>query len=182
MEPNEELVRVRRQWNAPRSATYRLGDVRRVRWDDVSGGVRARSPQEFLHGYVDCEARVDGELDHSGLHGPHPHEIKVCIVERGNEPAVFNRLKELAGPQNKPPTKVDRALDAIIAAGAEGILQTELQKVVRPSSMYASKLWRALEKRGAIRTKESRLDRAGRRRGQFVWRMRDGDGGPSRSA
>lgn len=92
---DQPLVEVRRQWNDWRIATYRVSDVWGLHWSGESGGVRARSPRYFLHGYVLCNGMVGGELAHSCRHGPPPHEIKVCILERGNE-KVFARLLELA--------------------------------------------------------------------------------------
>lgn len=88
-------VYIRRQWNDWRKARVRLKDLHNLRWDDVSGGVYARAPQPFIHGYVWCD-RVHGELAHSCLHGEGPHWIKVCVVKRDNEPRVFKILQLLA--------------------------------------------------------------------------------------
>jgi hypothetical protein len=100
------IVKVRRQWDdAEMIATYRLEDLEGVRWDMVSGGINAPTPQPFLHGYVQCDAMVTGELAHSGTHGPCPHRIKVCITRKGNE-AIFAELSRAAGP--KPMTARSR--------------------------------------------------------------------------
>ena len=36
---------------------------------------------------------------HSGVHCPCPHFIKVCITRKGNDPEVFERLAQQAGPK-----------------------------------------------------------------------------------
>jgi hypothetical protein len=94
-------VVIRRQWNERRRATYRLSDISQVHWDTISGGVRARAPQPFLHGYVWCDDVLEGELAYSCRHGDGPPQIKVCIVKEDNDPTVFARLVADAGP--KPP-------------------------------------------------------------------------------
>lgn len=99
MDADEDCVWVRRQWNSPFSACYRLSDLRGVRWDRVSGGVHAPTPQPFLHAFVSCQLAVDGELAHSGTHGPCPHSIKVCIVKKDNPAGIFSKLLRLAGPK-----------------------------------------------------------------------------------
>jgi hypothetical protein len=94
------VVKVRRQWNdAERIATYPLEALEGVRWDTSSGGVQAPCPQPFLHGYVWCDDALDGELAHSCAHGDGPHRIKVCIVKKNNDPSIFARLVEQAGPK-----------------------------------------------------------------------------------
>jgi hypothetical protein len=93
------LVWVRRQWNDYRKAKYRLTELKDVHWDRTSGGVWAPTPQPFLHAYVQCDGMVEGELAHSGQHGPCPHRVKVCIVKKDNSPAVFTELVRAAGPK-----------------------------------------------------------------------------------
>ena len=68
-------VVVRRQWNSMEHATYRLENLTGVRWDTVSGGVRAPASQPFLHGYVQCDAMLEGDLAHSCQHGSGPHNV-----------------------------------------------------------------------------------------------------------
>jgi hypothetical protein len=68
---------VRRQWDDYRIALYSLEDLSRVHWSLTSGGVQAPAPQPFLHGYVQCDEAIEGELPHSGRHGPCPHSIKI---------------------------------------------------------------------------------------------------------
>lgn len=86
-------VWVRRHWNDSLGALYRLDDVGGWHWSSVSGGVMARSPRPFLHGYVMCDAMLDGELSHSCLHGPPPHRVKVCFVQKDNPRWLFEEVK-----------------------------------------------------------------------------------------
>src|SRR6266542_6853238 len=92
-------VRVRRQWNDPRVATYRLQDIEGIHWDMTSGGVQAPAPQPVLHGYVSCQRMLEGEVVHSGTHGDCPHKIKVCVVKIDNDPSVLATLCAKAGPK-----------------------------------------------------------------------------------
>jgi hypothetical protein len=81
----EIVVSVRRQWNSWRSATCPLDKIEKLHWSNVSGGVNAFAPRDFLHGYILCTDVIDGELDHSCEHGAPPHRIKVCIVKTENK-------------------------------------------------------------------------------------------------
>ena len=85
-------VIVRRQWNDWQKASYAVGHLRDIRWMSISGGVRTLAPQPFLHALVQCDAMLEGEVAHSGVHGPCPHTIRVCIVKKDNDPAVFSLL------------------------------------------------------------------------------------------
>jgi hypothetical protein len=67
-----------------------------LHWDNQSGGVRAPSPQYFIHGYVRCN-EYEGDLAHSCAHGEGPHSIKVCITKTDNDPDVFSKLKSIVG-------------------------------------------------------------------------------------
>lgn len=92
----EATVRVRRQWNDWRIATYKLSDLADVHWDTISGGVNENTPRPFLHGYVYCDGMIDGELSHSCAHGPGPHRIKVCVVKKDNSKQVIQTLTRQA--------------------------------------------------------------------------------------
>ncbi len=95
----EERVYIRRQWNdTERIGSVALNQIRDVRWDCISGGVQAPTPQLFLHGYVRCD-EIEGEVAHSCMHGDGPHSIKVCIVKKDNDKKTFNRLIDIAGPK-----------------------------------------------------------------------------------
>ena len=95
-----DFVWVRRQWNSYNKAKYKLTDISGIRWDTISGGVNAPAPQPFIHGYVSCDGMSEGALDHSGIHGACPHpNIKVCIVKIDNDPMVFAKILDIAGPK-----------------------------------------------------------------------------------
>ncbi len=96
---DDKVVSVRRQWNSLQIARFRLALLANVHWDTVSGGVKAPTPQPFLHAYVPCDGALDGDLDHSCTHGPPPHEIKICIVKKDNDADVFRELLRKAGPK-----------------------------------------------------------------------------------
>ena len=91
-----DLVRVRRDWNDHRVGTVDWSDLKDPRWDNVSGGEQNHTPQPFIHGYVWCD-RVKGDIAHSCIHGPPPHNIKVCLVKNDNSKQVWNGLLGLAG-------------------------------------------------------------------------------------
>lgn len=99
---DDTMVNVRRQWNDWSEAVYRLSDIAGLHWDNVSGGVQARAPRSFVHGYVMCDEMVSGAISHSCQHGKGPHRIKVCIVKKGNEaafPAILAKLETGATPK-----------------------------------------------------------------------------------
>jgi hypothetical protein len=92
-------VWVRRQWNDSLRAEYRLSDLTRLHWSDFSGGVGARSNRPYVHGYVECDQMLRGDLSHSCSHGPPPHRVKVCVVAKdngGSGSALMKQLKEAA--------------------------------------------------------------------------------------
>jgi hypothetical protein len=62
----------------------------------VGGRMRARKVSCSLYGYV-YEA-ISGGVFHSCKHGPPPHNIKVCVIEKGNE-AVWEQVLQCAGPR-----------------------------------------------------------------------------------
>ena len=92
------LVEVRRQWNDWRFAEYQLSDIENLAWDWAGGGVRAPTPQPFVHGYVSCDAMISGEVAHSCQHGPKPHRIKICVTKKGNE-KIWRYILEIVGPR-----------------------------------------------------------------------------------
>ncbi len=95
----DATVRVRRQWNDFREATYRLDDIGPTEWRQTSGGVGARSPYPGLYTWVSCDGAVGGEVAHSGTHGPCPHTIRVVINRKDNDAKVFDVLASRAGPK-----------------------------------------------------------------------------------
>jgi hypothetical protein len=58
----------------------------------------------FIYGYIMCTDITEGEIAHSGSHGPCPHSIKICLLKRDN-PHIYDYLKSLAGER----PSVDRA-------------------------------------------------------------------------
>lgn len=84
-------VYVRRQWNDFRIARVDIENLAGIHWDRISGGVRAPAPRPFLHGYIMCN-EVHGTLAHSCEHGTGPHEIKVAVVKKDNEPLVYDEV------------------------------------------------------------------------------------------
>jgi hypothetical protein len=80
----DTLITVRRHWNSPRKAVYRLADVRGFHWSRVSGGRAVHVPRPFVHASVSCEGQVAGAVAHSCTHGPAPHLIKVCLTAVDN--------------------------------------------------------------------------------------------------
>lgn len=113
----EQFVRVRRQWNDYRIARYRADDVTGIRWDNVSGGVQAPTPQYFLHGYVWCNGMVEGELAHSCAHGYGPHNIKVCILQVDNTPEIMAPFLQQCGLRPAMPPSIRRIAKAYHEAG-----------------------------------------------------------------
>lgn len=105
--PDQEPVVVRRQWNDSSLASYHLCDIDGIHWDTVSGGFRAPTPQPFLHAYVNCQGMIDGQVSHSGSHGSCPHQIKVCIVKKDNDPALFEHLSSMAGVKPSAENKIN---------------------------------------------------------------------------
>ena len=93
-----EIVQIRREWNDRRRASVPFDKLERPHWSWGSGGVFAPAPQPFIHGYVWC-TDVDGDLAHSCTHGPPPHRIKVCVVKKGQEKPVWEKLLAAAGPK-----------------------------------------------------------------------------------
>ena len=95
------IVWVRRQFDDHRHAAYRLGDVKRWHWSNISGGIQHQANRYYLHAYVMCDGMIAGELAHRCIHGPPPHRIKVCITKKGNE--KFWAAIEEAGPAKPAP-------------------------------------------------------------------------------
>jgi hypothetical protein len=90
---SELTVRVRRQWNDDRIATYRIEDLSGLHMSDVSGGIQARANREYLCGYVACDRALKGAVPHSCEHGRGPHRIKVCVVKKDNSARIYHLLQ-----------------------------------------------------------------------------------------
>ena len=91
-ECSELTVRVRRQWNDARVATYRIADISGLHMSDISGGLGVRANRPYLCGYVACDAALAGTLPHSCEHGRGPHRIKVCAIKKDNSARVYQLL------------------------------------------------------------------------------------------
>jgi hypothetical protein len=91
-EDAEDSVWVRRHWNDFRNGRVLLTSMRHFHFREISGGVRARSPRSMLYARIWCDRLVEGEIAHSCGHGPGPHEVLVCIVQRDNSKALYKRL------------------------------------------------------------------------------------------
>lgn len=98
MEESSQMVNIRRQWNDWREATVPLSKLSGIHWSRISGGVRAKAPQPFIHAYIWCN-EIQGDFGHSCIHGSGPHPIKVCIVKSANSKEVFDLLLRSAGPK-----------------------------------------------------------------------------------
>ena len=93
-------IHIRRQWNDYNIATTQLACLQNLHWSSISGGVYARAPQLFVHGYVNCEL-IDGEISHSCRHTPKPHDILVCIVKKDNTTEAWKEILKIVGPKPK---------------------------------------------------------------------------------
>jgi len=113
-EQQQVTVTVRRQWNDYRSATFRIDDLDDWHWDTISGGVNAVAPQPFVHAYGSCDGKIGGEIAHSGIHGPCPHRIKLCLTKTDNQ-AVWSEVLRRAGPP--PPRRKDKTLEKKLFRG-----------------------------------------------------------------
>ncbi|MCH6469221.1 hypothetical protein [Sinomonas terrae] len=78
----------------------RLADLSDVHWSGAPGGHRARGNRPYLHGYVDCDRIMVGEIGHSCEPGSGPHRIEVCIVGRDNDATTMTALRaQASSPQ-----------------------------------------------------------------------------------
>lgn len=152
MKDAETDVWVRRQHDDHRKARYPLDDIRGVNWDSRSGGVQAKAPQYLLFGYADCDGMVEGEIAHSGVHGPCPHSIKVCILKADNDPAVYRLLAERAGEKpTRPPSCAQQALRLVAEAGVvEGPVLRQRLKALGFGRIYVSQVLPRLEREGVL--------------------------------
>lgn len=79
-------------------ATYNFSDVNGYHWSKISGGNNQGTINWTLFAYVICNKMLSGQIDHSGIHGSCPHNIKVAITKKNN-PKSYNYLANLAGPK-----------------------------------------------------------------------------------
>jgi hypothetical protein len=81
------VVWVRRQFHQRETAAYDLTAIEGWHQSDTSGGTHQKANRHYWHGYVWCNAMLEGSVAHSCEHGPPPHRIKVCITKTRNEEA-----------------------------------------------------------------------------------------------
>lgn len=98
----DTVVWVRRQWDGHDGAAYRLADVSGFHMSSTGAirNFRGSSPRPMVHGYVMCDAELEGELAHSCEHGPPPHNVNVTIVAKDNTAAVMRHVKKLANSES----------------------------------------------------------------------------------
>ena len=112
---NELIVYVRRHWADHLVGAVRVSSLDGLHMDSKSGGNKRGfgvvAPRPFLHGYIQCTDVITGAVGHSCRHGPPPHRIKVCIVQRDNDRKVYAELRRKVEPNwrsAKPPTADER--------------------------------------------------------------------------
>ena len=93
-------VYVRRDWNDRGLGRVRWADLHALRWDTISGGAQVENLLPSLHAYVWCD-KVRGNIGHSCVHGPGPHNIKVCMLRDDNSRRIWRCLVDLAGPDRR---------------------------------------------------------------------------------
>lgn len=91
-------IAVRRAPKDRKTALYRYGDIQDIRWDTFAGGIGRGTPYPMLFGYVWCDGMISGKVGHSCIHGPPPHQIKVCLIKMLNGP-VWPQILERAPPR-----------------------------------------------------------------------------------
>ena len=94
----DEIIWVKRSPTDWESAKYPFEALENPCWGDYAGGLQVPLPYPFIQGYVWCNGMVEGEVAHSGSHGPCPHRIKVCVIKRYNDPKVYDKLISIVGP------------------------------------------------------------------------------------
>ena len=91
-------VHIRRDWNDRRVGKVLWSDLVNPRWDNVAGGTQIESRKPFVYAYVWCN-RVQGDIAHSCLHGPAPHNIKVCVMKQDNSRDIWKAISKIVGPE-----------------------------------------------------------------------------------
>jgi hypothetical protein len=142
-----DVIKVRRQWNEWRIATYPRDGVWGFHWSVISGGIQARLPQPLLHAYVLCDGMLEGELAHSCLHGDPPHEIKVVVLKKDN-PELWEELAAEAGPRPKQPTQAERCLELVRLLSEKEWPRWELALALRVSDRALGRYLRLIKAAG----------------------------------
>lgn len=95
-EKDKKYVFIKRQPNDMGIAKVLFENLQEVHWDNISGGIHAKSGQDILYGYIYCDQIIEGEIGHSCAHGNFPHYIKVFIPMKYNDKDIIKELKEIA--------------------------------------------------------------------------------------
>jgi len=91
-------VSIRRHWNDWKIGSVALERLYDLHWGQISGGVQRVAPRPYIYGYVTC-TEIEGDIAHSGVHGPCPHRIKVCVLQRDNDKETWDKVIEIVGPE-----------------------------------------------------------------------------------
>ena len=122
------LLLVRRSPDDSRTAACMFNGVKRLRWDNIAGGLRRITPQPMVFGYVFCDSFIGGSVPHTCARGgPSPHQIKVCVLNELN-PGNWERILKMV------PESPNRAGLARLLIGAYAITTTA-EQVIRSSSV-----------------------------------------------
>lgn len=134
MNIDDEDVIIVRHKGGYNKVTVKCKDISNLRWDTVSGGQHIPTGTYDLYGTVTC-TKAKG-IDHSGIHGKCPHEIKVCILKKDN-PKVYKILAKRAGEKPKESWRDGKNVS------------DEVRKIVRDNpGITAVEVANILEKRG----------------------------------
>jgi hypothetical protein len=100
--PNDdEFVYVRRGPSDWKIGGIRVSSISDLHMSESTGGVLRATGQSFLFGYISCDDIVEGEIAHSCRHGKGPHRIKVCVVQKDNNPDLYRRPRRTVEPEWK---------------------------------------------------------------------------------
>jgi hypothetical protein len=97
---DDALVYIRRQWNDVKIGAVPFDQFHNPYWDDISGEMMQRAPQQFIHGYV-WSTDAQEQIAHSHIYEDGPRWIKVCAIKKDNNRETFKRLLEIVGPRPK---------------------------------------------------------------------------------
>jgi hypothetical protein len=168
---DDGFVWVRRQWDGT-PAKYLRDDFQSPHWGQDSGGRGGGHPRYFIFGYIMCDGSNDGEIEHSDFHGPCPHRIKVCVVDKDNTSLTMTVLR--VGARIQPPEPAmaaDRVLTALEDAGGQ-LLNTELWTQAKLSKARGNEVLGRLVGNGEIESVDVIAPNvAGRRQHQVAWRL-----------
>jgi ribosomal protein L17 len=89
---DDSIIYARRQPTDRNIGSVYYKDLEGFHWGMITGGTGIRTSNLHLFAYMQCDKVIDGEISHSGIHGPCPHRIKVCILKTDN-PETFKDLE-----------------------------------------------------------------------------------------